>query len=282
MNEHDQLTQPARPSGSQSTHGTQGAPGVQASQGTQVQGSQGSSTDLHGLDSWLTDRIVTLIVGAEEKRWVVHEKLLVSQSEVFRDYFAGGDDEMKLPDDDPRLFALFIRWLYGTAFLPSGGARNFRFLAPDGTNLTVRDYLGVYVMGGKFGILGVRNAVLDVLYMYFGEASDDHRAPDMGDITYIFDHTGPNAPMRRFLTAHALFFLFSKNRRGLPLPQDWNTVLNEYPQVGFEMITMLSEWNWTMGYNSPRMTIKPRHEFHERPSVPKVKQEDEADGAASR
>jgi hypothetical protein len=48
---------------------------------------------------------------------------------------------MKLPDEDPKLFALFIRWLYGTAFLPSGGgARKFRFSQPDTYNtLTVRD-----------------------------------------------------------------------------------------------------------------------------------------------
>jgi hypothetical protein len=72
---------------------------------------------------------------------VVHEKLLVSQSEFFKGHFAQGDDEMKLPDDEPKLFALFIRWLYGTAFLPSGGARNFRFLPPVATNgLTVRYY----------------------------------------------------------------------------------------------------------------------------------------------
>ena len=150
-------------------------------------------------------------------------------------------------------------------------------------NRALQFSLGVYVMGGKFGILGVRNAVLDVLYAYYGEASDDHRSPDMADVTYIFDHTMPNAPMRRFLTAHSLFFLFSKNRRGQPLPQDWITVLNDYPQVGFEMVTMLAEWNWSMGYNAPRMTIKARAEFHERPPQPKVvKQEEDADGGISR
>ena len=89
--------------------------------------------------SWLTDRIVTITVGPEEKRWVVHEKLLINHSKFFKDHFADGDEEMRLPDDEPKLFALFIRWLYGTAFLPSGGARNFRFLQPDGTTLTVRD-----------------------------------------------------------------------------------------------------------------------------------------------
>lgn len=89
--------------------------------------------------SWLTDRIVTVTVGPEERRWVVHEKLLISQSVFFREYFAEGDEEIRLPDDEPKLFALFIRWLYGTAFLPSGGTRNFRFLPPDGEVLTVRD-----------------------------------------------------------------------------------------------------------------------------------------------
>jgi hypothetical protein len=76
----------------------------------------------------------------------VHEKLLVSQSEYFKEYFspdADGDkkrpEEMKLPDEEPKLFALFIRWLYGTAFLPSGSARNFRYLQPEGESLTVRD-----------------------------------------------------------------------------------------------------------------------------------------------
>lgn len=90
--------------------------------------------------SWLTARVVTVIVGYEEKRWTVHEKLLVSQSEFFRNHFAQENvTEIRLPREDPRLFALFIRWLYGTAFVPSGGPRNFRFLPPDGRTNTVRD-----------------------------------------------------------------------------------------------------------------------------------------------
>lgn len=95
-------------------------------------------------NSWLTDRIVTIAVGPEEKRWAVHEKLLSSQSEYFNAYFNGseenaGREEMKLPDEDPKLFALFIRWLYGTAFATSGGNRVFRFPVPDGKEITIRD-----------------------------------------------------------------------------------------------------------------------------------------------
>jgi hypothetical protein len=138
-------------------------------------------------------------------------------------------------------------------------------------------------MGGKFGIIGVRNAVIDVLNGYYGEASDNHTSPVFHDITYVFAHTAGDAPMRRFLIAHALFYLFSKNRRNAPLPHDWAEVLREHPEVGFEMIKMLGEWNWFMGHNAPRMTIKPRGEFHEH--VPffqnEVVKQEEAEGAGA-
>lgn len=132
----------------------------------------------------------------------------------------------------------------------------------------------MYILGGEFGIPGVRNAVVDVLYSYFGEATDNHRSPDMRDVEYIFARTPDGAPMRRFLVAHALFYLFSKNRHNAPLPQDWADVLAARGDVGLEMATMLAEWNWHMGHNAPRMTIKPRVEFHEK--VPKVQQQMDA------
>jgi hypothetical protein len=90
--------------------------------------------------SWLTDRIVTVKVGPQEHNWMVHEKLLVSQSEFFREQLKDGATEIKLPEDDPRIFGFVVRWLYGTTFLPAVNARNFRFQVPDEQNkYTVRD-----------------------------------------------------------------------------------------------------------------------------------------------
>jgi hypothetical protein len=131
-------------------------------------------------------------------------------------------------------------------------------------------------MGGKFGLPGLRNAVMDVLYSYYGEASDDHRAPNLRDVQYIFEHTGPHAPIRRFLIAHTLFYLFSRGRRGQQLPPDWQEVLRGHGEIGFEIVRMLSEWNWTMGLNAPRMSIKPRVDFHEK--VPDGKSDGGAGG----
>ena len=117
-------------------------------------------------------------------------------------------------------------------------------------------------------MIGVRNAAIDALYTYYGEVSDDHESPSLHDIRYIFDHTTPDAPIRRFLIVHSLFYMFSKNRQNTPLPADWAQVIRERGEIGFAMLRMLSEWNWVMGGNAPNMKVKARHEFHERMPQP--------------
>lgn len=90
----------------------------------------------------------------------------------------------------------------------------------------------------------------------------------MHDVLYIFENTEPAAHMRRFLVAHVLFYLFSKQRRNTPLPRDWAEVLNEHGDIGFSMIRMLAEWNWAMGHNAGRMSIKARESFYEKMPTP--------------
>ncbi|KAK3943578.1 hypothetical protein QBC46DRAFT_420037 [Diplogelasinospora grovesii] len=232
-----------------------------------------------GADRWLTDRIVTVYVGPEEKRWAVHEKLLSSRSRYFNHVFNGspdgtpGSDELKMPKEDPKLFGLLIRWLYGTAFATSGGARVFRFSPPDGKDVTVRDYLGLYILAETLTIIPVKNAAIDCLYDYFKLGLDDPsveaRCPDLRDVRYIFDHTPPESPMRKLLIVHAMLYLFSKKRRAVPrtilLPDEWEETITQSGDIGWAMIKMLSEWKWTMGSggNVPEMKIKHRQEFHE-------------------
>ncbi|KAM7220546.1 hypothetical protein V8F06_004135 [Rhypophila decipiens] len=248
------------------------APVTHASPSTQT------NNDQDGSDRWLTDRIVTVHVGPEEKKWAVHAKLLCSKSMFFDRHFNGDanqdpNEELFLPHEDPKLFALLVRWLYGTAFANSGGTRIFRFAPPDGKDVTVRDYIGLYILGEKIEIMGVKNAAIDALYAYFGPDAekagpDDIRHPDLTDIRYAFDNTTPDSHMRRLLIAHALFYLFGKKRRGAPLPTAWEEVLSNNGEIAWAMIKMLSDWKWVMGSNVPDMKIKARQEFHERPYVP--------------
>lgn len=138
-------------------------------------------------------------------------------------------------------------------------------------------------MGCRFGIVGLRNTVMDTLHRYYDVDTDDgkkHMSPDLCDVQYVYDNTKPAAPIRAFLLANALFWLFSKKRATGSLPPDWVDVLRSNGDIGFEMIDMLAGWGWVIGKSTPIMKIKPRHEFHERvPEHEIVKQEPADDNA---
>ncbi|KAK0741775.1 hypothetical protein B0T21DRAFT_433138 [Apiosordaria backusii] len=252
--------------------------------------------------SWLAGRMVIIYVGPNNQPWNVHEKLLIENSPYFArtlgalrvqnpaadqrldgpasspGHFGHGfgpantpvpenNDALRLPDVDPKLFNMFLRWGYGTAFALSGNTRSFRFPPPSSEEggATIRDYLGVYILGYKFETEALRNACVDVLYDYMGPASDDHMCLAMQDVAFVFQNTPSESPMRRFLVAHLLFYIFSRNRRAMPLPQEWGTVLEKGDfGISWTMFRMLGDWNWAIGDNVPVMIIKPRTEFHDK------------------
>jgi hypothetical protein len=66
--------------------------------------------------------IVDIYVGAERKRYVVHKKLLVDQSEYFHKALTGSfmeaeENSIHLKEEDPTAVALLIGWyvLQGTS-----------------------------------------------------------------------------------------------------------------------------------------------------------------------
>lgn len=101
-------------------------------------------SDVLPTDSWLADRVVVMVIGPEQRKWAVHEKLLTSKSpyieKILRENEIGGQGkEVVLADTDPKLFSMMLRWIYGTAFASSGGNRVFRYPIPDNNSHTVRD-----------------------------------------------------------------------------------------------------------------------------------------------
>ena len=92
----------------------------------------------------------------------------------------------------------------------------------------------------------------------------------------VYDHVwvGPNGP-GQFVTSDQCMSChdgqgkpFGPNMYILPTDKDNGVNLSPY-----------GEWNWSMGHNAPRMTIKPRIKFHERLPQPEemVKQEEMED-----
>lgn len=245
---------------------------------------------LPGAVRWLSDRIVNVYVGPERKKWAVHEKLLTSQSDYFKLAFNTKDlkrtmnvdqqpptssgstddsDSLDLPDDDPKLFAMAIRWLYGITF---AGRCEFPPVGTDGTDVSVRDYMALYVLASKLGVEGLKNAAVNVVYDYYhaGVAiGEKRRCPDLRDVRFVFERTGEDAQMRRLLVVSTLFYLFSRkdnsssNNNADSLPAEWEEVLRSTGEIGWELIKMVNTWKWVMGAGCPAMTIKKRCSFHE-------------------
>jgi hypothetical protein len=63
-------------------------------------------------------KVVKVFVGSEEKEFVVHKDILCACSRFFERAFDGGFvegklQELRLPEEQAELFAVFIDWLYG-------------------------------------------------------------------------------------------------------------------------------------------------------------------------
>ncbi|KAK3997182.1 hypothetical protein QBC44DRAFT_399008 [Cladorrhinum sp. PSN332] len=250
-------------------------------------GQPSNNTANNGNDSsssWMTERIVFIQVGtgATKKRFPVHEKLITANSPFFDEYFNNPEpgeelpEMLRLPDIDVHIFTKFMNWVYATSH--SVRAR-FRFPmpgTPEAQGMGVRDYLAMYVMGYRFQMYGLRNAVLDVLYDYY---SGSPREPiNMEDVKYIFDNTPTDAPMRRYLVCQLLFYFFDRERAGKPLPKEWATVLGEQGDIGFSMFRMLNDWAWGFENQVPRMVVKPRVYFYDEPVRVKVEKVGDNEG----
>ncbi|KAK0613894.1 hypothetical protein B0T14DRAFT_557336 [Immersiella caudata] len=220
--------------------------------------------------SFLHGRIITIGVGPEEaeRKWSVHEPLLSAKSPFFQRLLNGDAEgqamtEVKFRQIKPKLFSMFMNWLYGTTFGPSAGTRIFRFPIPDGKNFTVSDYIHLYLLGVSFEIVGVKNAAIDAVYGYFYD-ENEVRCPDIFDVQMVFKSTDEDTPMRRLLIAHCLFYFFKKKRVDFGhLPNHWLEAFKADPSISCALLEMLAEWGWNMGGNVPPMKIKNRQSFHD-------------------
>ncbi|KAL1879105.1 hypothetical protein VTK73DRAFT_7329 [Phialemonium thermophilum] len=178
-----------------------------------------------------------------------------------------GDEDklsLELPGEDPKLFAVVVRWVYGVTF-----AKRCDLATMGTSSLTVRERMALYILACKLDIEGLKNAAVDLVYDHFHAGlnpGDKRRCPDMRDVQYVFDHTPEGSPLRRLLIVTSLFYLFSvkdPGEAGIELPQSWKAVLVSNGEIGFEIIKMANSWRWVIGITCPSMTIKKRCSFHE-------------------
>jgi hypothetical protein len=190
----------------------------------------------------------------------VHENLLSEASDFFRKALNGNfkeasDGVMELPEDDPNAFELFVRWLYGKALAPASTI----LTAPDGKKVTIQDYLRLYVLASKLMMEDLENTTCDIAHEFYNNLDG---LPDLRDVQYIYEHTLPDAGLRRLLQVHLALGLF-KAKLPQPLPEEWREVLDATAGLGYEIIDTINSWKWVMGEKGvPTRVIRTQCCFH--------------------
>jgi len=142
---------------------------------------------------------VTLRVGKTKVAFYVHLGVLCNASPVFNAAFNGAFSEsfkrsMNLTEDDPEVFERLVQWLYWKAYdLPPFVER-----ANVAAQIIFMHLARLYVAADKYGIIGLKNDVLDRFY----KANADRAGPpQLGLLDYVYEHTTAKSNLRAFLVA---------------------------------------------------------------------------------
>lgn len=244
---------------------------------------------------------MTVLVGPSEVQWRLHENLLSGISDFFRSAFNSGfqesiEDKLTMPEDDPNSFELFVRWLYIRALTPSAVSNSTTsahvMLGKDFTGgsstACIQDYLKLYVLASKVLVEELENACVDMAHAFYSvglrrpdvkDGTDDHariyvQVPIvvslllLGDVLtsiptvkYVYENTMPGCGMRRLLKERLTMSLF-KGKPHNPVTSEWREIMNETPDLGFDVVSEIASYNWIAGGNASAKT--PAHEctFH--------------------
>ncbi len=168
--------------------------------------------------------LLEIRAGPSAKPFTVHTELLTNRSPHFHSLLATTSNTptiLSFPDIPDPVFALFVRWLY-THPLPSPA--NYH---------TLNHHLTLYVLGVRFAIEPLRNAVLDGIRAYYRAAN--MTAPACR-LEYAYAATqGPN-PLRRFLVATAAYRLLCDPA---PMQEDLRELLAKGGDLAVDFVECL-------------------------------------------
>lgn len=159
-----------------------------------------------------------------------------------------------------------MRWLYARATWPggSGHLQNLHHtaaalfagaLVPGG----IQTYLRLYVLAVKLMVEDLENACADAAGAYYGVGT---RRPDIRDAQFVYENTPPGTGMRRLMRERLALGLFRGRPSGLLVGDEWREVLNETPDLGFDLVREIAGFHWVAGGNAPARAVSGECTFH--------------------
>lgn len=136
-----------------------------------------------------------------------------------------------------------------------------------GVGIQIRTCLRLYVLAHKLLVEELENACADAAGLYYRAGT---RRPDVRDAQYVYERTPRGAGgLRRLLAERLALGLFrGKSQQSQPQHADaaaaaeWRDVLNETPDLGFDIISEIAGYRWVSGGNAPARTVSAPCAFH--------------------
>ena len=181
----------------------------------------------YGPAALLTIRVGT---GSIQQDFVAHESFLISRSGFFRRAVNGRWEEsetriVKLPEDSPKIFALYIDCAYTNQISSDSVERNPPAKAENNTKENIDllkaeiwDLVHVYILAEKLLDGTTKNIVIETLFKLFHLTNPCLR-PSECMIKEVYRNTPETSPLRRFLVDLRLDYASAKLRKeidGLP------------------------------------------------------------------
>ena len=150
---------------------------------------------------------VTLLVGEAKAVFNVHEAVLFEASPVFKAAFAskfreGPERIMVLPEDDKTVFELFVGWLYNRRYHISAFDGYEEYLPEDFDNILMLP-IQLFMLADKYQVPDLKSLVLGQMFKFL--SLDTDYGPSLYVVAYAYEHTSPNAAIRKILTDYLVW-----------------------------------------------------------------------------
>jgi hypothetical protein len=149
----------------------------------------------------------TILVGEDQKRFVVHEHLLTHHSEFFRAALIGNfkeakDKVVRLEDIDPFIFECFVHWLYYQRFPDASKNDDEELVKAWGTEeastTLATSLIKLYILADQCMVPRLKRAALDLAYHLF-HMSASGGLPDDEHAKCAFNHLQSEDPLCQLL-----------------------------------------------------------------------------------
>ena len=159
---------------------------------------------------------VTILVGEEEERYILHQNAAVQSSDFLATAMNGRwleseDKIIRLPDIEPGDFKVYANWLYTRELTieANGGLGTLKSIGSK-VNVKYGQIMDLYVLGLFLLDASFRNVIVDLTIRLYDQI---HCFPGLESVVYIWSKTPAACPMRQLITRY-----WATGRRNFRVP----------------------------------------------------------------